>query len=69
MKVKPIFLFTDNICILFVMYRREQQLALYNKRRKSIVRPIIKAQERLDRLSKKRPHKTSSDLNRLVILW
>lgn len=45
------------------LLKREQQMALYNKRRKSIVRPIIKAQERLDRLSKKRPHKTSSDLN------
>ncbi|XP_076461702.1 mitogen-activated protein kinase kinase kinase 13-like [Babylonia areolata] len=45
------------------LLKREQQLAVYNKRRKSIVRPIIKAQERLDRLSKKRPHKPSSDLN------
>nr|KAG5713709.1 hypothetical protein BaRGS_024336 [Batillaria attramentaria] len=45
------------------LIKREQQLALYNKRRKSIVRPIIKAQERLDRLSKKRPYKASSDLN------
>ncbi|KAL8625270.1 hypothetical protein ACOMHN_030028 [Nucella lapillus] len=45
------------------LIKREQQLTLYNKRRKSIVRPIIKAQERLDRLSKKRTHKTSSDLN------
>ncbi|ESP00834.1 hypothetical protein LOTGIDRAFT_238473 [Lottia gigantea] len=39
---------------------REQHLFNYSKRRKSIVRPIIKAQERLDRLSKKRSFKDGS---------
>ncbi|KAL8576599.1 hypothetical protein ACOMHN_025074 [Nucella lapillus] len=45
------------------LLKREQQLAVYNKRRKSIVRPIIKAQERLDRIGKKRPYRASSELN------
>ncbi|KAH9508507.1 hypothetical protein Btru_055382 [Bulinus truncatus] len=35
---------------------------LYNKRRKSIVRPIIKAQEKLDRLGKKRTHRSGSEV-------
>ncbi|KAI8730427.1 mitogen-activated protein kinase kinase kinase 12, partial [Biomphalaria glabrata] len=41
---------------------REQQLTLYNKHRKSIVRPIIKAQEKLDRLGKKRTHRSGSEV-------
>ncbi|GFN89589.1 mitogen-activated protein kinase kinase kinase [Plakobranchus ocellatus] len=44
------------------LIKREQQLTLYNKRRKSIVRPIIKAQEKLDRLGKKRSHKSGSEV-------
>ncbi|BFZ15684.1 hypothetical protein BsWGS_18723 [Bradybaena similaris] len=44
------------------LIKREQQLMLYNKRRKSIVRPIIKAQEKLDRMTKKRTHKSGSDI-------
>ncbi|CAG5125605.1 unnamed protein product [Candidula unifasciata] len=44
------------------LIKREQQLMLYNKRRKSIVRPIIKAQEKLDRITKKRTHKSASDI-------
>ncbi|KAK6991426.1 mitogen-activated protein kinase kinase kinase 12, partial [Biomphalaria glabrata] len=41
---------------------REQQLTLYNKHRKSIVRPIIKAQEKLDRLGKKCTHRSGSEV-------
>ncbi|XP_055870107.1 mitogen-activated protein kinase kinase kinase 12-like isoform X3 [Biomphalaria glabrata] len=44
------------------LIKREQQLTLYNKRRKSIVRPIIKAQEKLDRLGKKRTHRSGSEV-------
>ncbi|CAG5118235.1 unnamed protein product, partial [Candidula unifasciata] len=44
------------------LIKREQQLTLYNKRRKSIVRPIIKAQENLDRLGKKRTHRSGSEV-------
>ncbi|XP_059162133.1 LOW QUALITY PROTEIN: mitogen-activated protein kinase kinase kinase 13-like [Physella acuta] len=44
------------------LIKREQQLTLYNKRRKSIVRPIIKAQEKLDRLAKKRIHRSGSEV-------
>ncbi|KAI8729442.1 mitogen-activated protein kinase kinase kinase 12, partial [Biomphalaria glabrata] len=39
-----------------------EQLTLYNKHRKSIVRPIIKAQEKLDRLGKKRTHRSGSEV-------
>ncbi|XP_071112201.1 mitogen-activated protein kinase kinase kinase 13-B-like [Haliotis cracherodii] len=41
------------------LIKREQMLALYSKRRKSIVRPIIKAQEKLDRIGKKRCYRSS----------
>ncbi|KAI8732011.1 mitogen-activated protein kinase kinase kinase 12 [Biomphalaria glabrata] len=44
------------------LIKREQQLTLYNKHRKSIVRPIIKAQEKLDRLGKKRTHRSGSEV-------
>ncbi|KAI8780439.1 mitogen-activated protein kinase kinase kinase 12, partial [Biomphalaria glabrata] len=43
-------------------FKREQQLTLYNKHRKSIVRPIIKAQEKLDRLGKKCTHRSGSEV-------
>ncbi|KAK6165805.1 hypothetical protein SNE40_022648 [Patella caerulea] len=42
------------------LIKREQHLFNFSKRRKSIVRPIIKAQERLDRLSKKKSYKDGS---------
>ncbi|XP_055870544.1 mitogen-activated protein kinase kinase kinase 13-like isoform X3 [Biomphalaria glabrata] len=41
---------------------KREQLTLYNKHRKSIVRPIIKAQEKLDRLGKKRTHRSGSEV-------
>ncbi|KAI8732836.1 mitogen-activated protein kinase kinase kinase 12, partial [Biomphalaria glabrata] len=41
---------------------REQQLTLYNKHRKSTVRPIIKAQEKLDRLGKKCTRRSGSEV-------
>ncbi|XP_061164753.1 mitogen-activated protein kinase kinase kinase 13-like [Saccostrea echinata] len=44
------------------LLKREQQLAMYDKKRKSIVRPVIRAQERIDRLSKKRTYKSGSEL-------
>ncbi|XP_055899409.1 mitogen-activated protein kinase kinase kinase 13-like [Biomphalaria glabrata] len=44
------------------LIKREQQLTLYNKHRKSIVRPIIKAQEKLDRLGKKHTHRSGSEV-------
>lgn len=44
------------------LLKREQQLAMYGKTRKSIVRPVIRAQERIDRLSKKRAYKSGSEL-------
>ncbi|XP_048776064.1 mitogen-activated protein kinase kinase kinase 13-A-like isoform X2 [Ostrea edulis] len=44
------------------LLKREQQLAMYAKKRKSIVRPVIRAQERIDRLSKKRAYKSGSEL-------
>lgn len=37
---------------------------MYGKTRKSIVRPVIRAQERIDRLSKKRAYKSGSELTR-----
>lgn len=37
---------------------------MYAKTRKSIVRPVIRAQERIDRLSKKRTYKSGSELTR-----
>ncbi|XP_063410984.1 mitogen-activated protein kinase kinase kinase 13-like isoform X2 [Mytilus trossulus] len=43
------------------LIKREQQLAMYAKKRKSIVRPVIRAQERLERLSKKRSYKSGSE--------
>ncbi|CAI9727390.1 mitogen-activated protein kinase kinase kinase 13-like isoform X1 [Octopus vulgaris] len=43
------------------LIKREQQLAIYAKRRKSIIRPVIKAQERLERLGKKRAYKSGSE--------
>lgn len=43
-------------------YRREQALQLYSKRRsKSILKPVIEAQKKIDRLSKKKAHKCISD--------
>nr|KAI8727075.1 alpha-amidating enzyme precursor 1 [Biomphalaria glabrata] len=44
------------------LIKREQQLTLYNKHRKSIVRPIIKAQEKLDRLGKKCTRRSGSEV-------
>lgn len=43
------------------LIKREQQLAMYAKKRKSIVRPVIRAQERLERMSKKRAYKSGSE--------
>ena len=34
---------------------------MYNKRQKSILKPILKAQQRIERMSKKRAHKCISD--------
>ena len=50
------------------MFRREQQLAMYAKKRKSIVRPVIRAQERLERMSKKRAYKSGSEPTRYILL-
>ncbi|XP_033728080.1 mitogen-activated protein kinase kinase kinase 13-A-like [Pecten maximus] len=44
------------------LIKREQQLAMYTKKRKSIVRPVIRAQERIERLSKKRMYKSGSEV-------
>lgn len=44
------------------LIKREQQLAMYAKKRKSIVRPVIRAQERIERLSKKRLYKSGSEV-------
>ncbi|KAH3747637.1 hypothetical protein DPMN_182065 [Dreissena polymorpha] len=44
--------------------RREQQLAMYTKKRKSILRPVIRQEVRLDRLTKKRPYKSGSEPTR-----
>ena len=41
---------------------------LFSRKKKSIVRPIIKAQERIERIGKKRSYKSSgADLNRYII--
>ncbi|XP_055871514.1 mitogen-activated protein kinase kinase kinase 13-like [Biomphalaria glabrata] len=48
------------------LIKRKQQLTLYNKHRKSIVRPIIKAQEKLDRLGKKRTHRSGSEVTTIT---
>lgn len=42
-------------------FRREQQVAMYAKKRKSILRPVIRQEVRLDRLSKKRAYKSGSE--------
>lgn len=34
---------------------------MYNKRQKSILKPILKAQQRIERMGKKRAHKCASD--------
>lgn len=43
------------------LIKREQQLAMYAKKRKSILRPVIRQEVRLDRLSKKRAYKSGSE--------
>ncbi|KAL5006161.1 hypothetical protein ScPMuIL_017319 [Solemya velum] len=43
------------------LIKREQALAMCSKKRKSIIRPVIRAQERLERLSKKRAYKSGSE--------
>ncbi|KAL4217083.1 hypothetical protein ACF0H5_023539 [Mactra antiquata] len=43
------------------LIKREQQLAMYAKKRKSILRPVIRQEVRLDRLSKKRSYKSGSE--------
>ncbi|KAK3578064.1 hypothetical protein CHS0354_032712 [Potamilus streckersoni] len=45
------------------LIKREQQLAMYAKKRKSIIRPVIRQEVRLDRLSKKRAHVSGSEPN------
>lgn len=45
------------------LIKREQQLAMYAKKRKSILRPVIRQEVRLDRLSKKRAYKSGSEPN------
>jgi hypothetical protein len=49
--------------------RREQQLAMYAKKRKSILRPVIRQEVRLDRLSKKRAYKSGSEPTRYGIIF
>ncbi|WAR10849.1 M3K12-like protein [Mya arenaria] len=43
------------------LIKREQQLAMYAKKRKSILRPVIRQEVRLDRLTKKRAYKSGSE--------
>jgi len=47
------------------LVKREQAIQvyaqMYNKRQKSILKPILKAQQRIERMSKKRAHKCISD--------
>jgi len=43
------------------LIKREQALQSYSKRRKSILKPVIKAQEKIERIGKKRAHKCISD--------
>ncbi|XP_041374787.1 mitogen-activated protein kinase kinase kinase 13-like [Gigantopelta aegis] len=46
------------------LIKREQALMLFSRKKKSIVRPIIKAQERIERIGKKRSYKSAgADLN------
>ena len=50
-------------CKLFLLgcCRREQALKMYQKRTKSILKPVLKAHEKFEIMSKRKAHKCVSD--------